>query len=113
MEDGLPSLPVNETLFDDANWAQDIPLPDNEEMDVFSLVETLGLDEDMALHDVDSLWPVQQGQHQVHDAQEHQPECQKPVAKRGGQKSKEAQRVERIRARNREAQARYRQKARV
>lgn len=116
MEDGLPSLPVNETLFDDANWAQDIPLPDNEDMDVFSLVETLGLDEDMAMHDVDSLWPVQQGQgeqqHQVHDAQEHQPECQKPVAKRGGQKSTEAQRVERIRARNREAQARYRQKAR-
>jgi hypothetical protein len=110
----LPSMEFSEALFDDVNWPEGISNVEHEpDVDIFDLVETLELDEEMALAEV----PLEQSTRRAPLAHalmaQHAAQAPKPAGQRKKVSNNDSQRVERIRARNREAQARYRLKSKV
>lgn len=121
MEQAIPSMQLDETLFDDANWVHNLHPPDNAaDVDVFALVEGLDLDGDLVFDGNDATFSGCGAQHATQAqhtsgtlrAEQRLHDHKRTPQRKNGQ-SKELQKVERIRARNREAQARYRQKAKV
>lgn len=97
--DELPAMQLTEALLD--GLANAFPLHE-QDFDVFAL-DALDLDDDLALPEVDSALGCAPAQQQGNV----------PASQPAAQRNNEAHRVERMRARNREAQARYRQKAKV
>lgn len=105
----LPSLQLTEeALFasgqcGDVDWPDRMMVPDDgQDVDIFTLVEALDLDEGMDLDEGTTLPDCAPTQHTQQAP---------PIATQ--RKNDHTQRIERTRARNRQAQARYRQKAKV
>jgi hypothetical protein len=110
--EGLPSLQLAESRLNDVNW-EDGLCDAEENEDVFALVQALDLDQDIPLPAVDeemSCYPASLQQAELHSLPTEPEQGAKPAHRR---KNLESERIERVRARNREAQARYRQRAKV
>ena len=105
--DELPSMQLEEALLDGLAWGNgargaDARPQQAHDFDVFAL-DLLGLDDDLELPDVGPAMGCSPAPPQS-NVQAPQP---------AAQHKNHAHRVERIRTQNREAQARYRQKAKV
>lgn len=107
--DELPSMQLTEALLDGLPLGHgacgaDAPAQyEQQDFDVFAFVDALGLDEELELPE-------------VHLGVDYSPEtqqCNIRAAQPAAQRKSESDTKERIRARNRRSQARYRQKAKV
>lgn len=103
VQDPFPDLPGG-----DGSWPDALSIPqDEQDIDVFALVDCLGLGED--LPDTDAI-PLQGSHANTCTADVAPHDSTQPARWTSSESSRKA---DRIRARNRLAQAKYRQKAKV